>query len=260
MSKIKDLKILLWDIETLPMMSFTWGMWKQNINASQIVKDISIICISYKWLHSNKVHTISIGDNRRLYLRDPYLGGKEVAHRFMSILNKADFAVAHNGDKFDYKHLKAQAVMHGYEPFRARTVDTLKMAKTAGLFPRGNKLDNLASVMGISGKSKTSMDMWTDIALHSSQHALAKMERYCEQDVNVLEKVFLKLWPHSESVLPNIHVLSGGDPKDEGCTKCGSTNKIKDGRYIKNVLVYQRYICKDCGACYIGRKALDITT
>lgn len=258
MNKINNnVKILLWDIETLPILTFTWGMWQQNISSSQIVKDTSIICISYKWLNESNVHTISIGEFPREFKADPYICGKYVAEKFIPILQQADFAVAHNGDKFDYKHLKAHAIMHGLPAFKVRTVDTLKMAKATGLFPRGNRLDNIAKVLGITGKNKTSMKLWTDIALKSSHSALQTMERYCEQDVMVLEEVFLKLWPHAENILPSIHVLTGGTKDTTACNRCASTNYIKNGRYIKNVLVYQRYVCKNCGAEFIGRTPIE---
>lgn len=256
LNKLEDLKILMWDMETLPFLSFHWGMWKQNIFAGQIVKDVSIICISYKWLGDDEVHCISIGDNPGLYADDPYKGGAEVAAKFIDILNSADFCVAHNGDKFDYRILKAQSVMHDLPPFRVRKVDTLKMAKTAGMFPEGNKLDNIAKVLGIEQKYSTNFGMWKDIALNSDLEQLEKMERYCDQDVRVLEKVFLKLWPHSESILPHVGVLLGVEKAHTCCDRCGSDYYVKHGFYIKNVLKYQRYRCKSCGATFLGRQSI----
>lgn len=257
---LKKVKILMYDIETLPNIAFTWGMWKQNVPGMNFIKDKNVICISYKWLHENKVKTISIGDDPKTYNKDAYLGGVDVVKKFLPIMREADFLVAHNGDKFDYGHIKAISVMNGLDPINVRSVDTLKMARGIGMFPHGNRLDDLAEVLGVSKKHHTSMDMWRDIALYSSRPALTKMETYCEQDVRVLEEVFLKLWPHSERVLPNIHTLIGGDKEVAGCTRCGSENNHKDGRYIKNVLVFQRYVCKDCGANFIGRTAIDVKT
>lgn len=253
---LDKLNILMWDIETLPFISMHWGMWKQNINSVQIIKDVSIICISYKWVGDDKVHTLSIGDDPQGYLDDPYKGGAWVAEQFIDVINQADYCVAHNGDKFDYKILKAQAVMHNLPAFKVRKVDTLKMAKTAGMFPEGNKLDNLAKVMGIEQKHKTNFGMWRDIALNSDRDQLTRMEKYCEQDVKVLEEVFFKLYPHTEMALPNISTMFGGTLHDVECEKCGSDQIIKHGYYMKNVLKYQRYRCKDCASTFLGRKAI----
>jgi hypothetical protein len=258
--KLNDAKILLWDVETLPSIAFAWGMWKQNIAGHQIIKPgNSLICISYKWLNSTKVYTISAGDDKRLFAKDPYACSGGVAERFIPILNKADFAVAHNGDKFDYRILKAQSVINNLPSFRVRKVDTLKMAKSIGMFPKGNKLDNLADVLGVEMKNKTNFQMWADIAMRSDRAQLDKMVNYCEQDVRVLEQVFMKLWPHCETMLPNIHTLAGGGRTVVACDRCGSESFVKNGRYIKNVLVYQRHLCNQCGTTFLGRKAIDIT-
>jgi len=255
---LDKLNILLWDIETLPYISMHWGMWKQNINPGQIIKDVSIICISYKWLGEEETHTLSIGDNPALFAEDPYAGAGAVVDKFLDVLDVADFCIAHNGDKFDYRILKATAVMNDLRTFRVRKVDTLKMAKSAGMFPEGNKLDSLAKVLGIEQKYKTNFGMWSDIALKSSTEALDKMERYCEQDVRVLEQVFLRLWPHAEVGLPNISTMFGGTIDDIECDKCGSDNVVKNGTYMKNVLRYQRFRCQSCGASFVGRRAIKL--
>ena len=82
-------RILMWDIETLPFISMHWGMWQQNINSVQIIKDVSIICISYKWLDESKVHTLSIGDDLDLFKKDPYIGGRYVAEEFIPIIYRS---------------------------------------------------------------------------------------------------------------------------------------------------------------------------
>lgn len=259
MSKLNDLNILLWDIETLPHLGAHWGMWQQNIAGSQIFQQSEMLCLSYKWLHSTSVHNISpIGLAE--FQNDAYAWSGYIAERFIPVLERCDFAVAHNGDKFDYAKLKAYTVINNLPPFKVRKVDTLKMAKTSGMFPKGNKLDNLAEVLGIEQKYHTSMQMWMDIALRKPNmiEQMEKMNKYCDQDVRVLEQVFLKLWPHSESILPNIHVLTGGSKDDVGCDRCGSLDHYKNGTYIKNVLVYQRYVCNSCGAAFIGRKAIKV--
>lgn len=259
MSKLNDLNILLWDIETLPNIGCHWGMWKQNIAGSQIVQQSEMLCISYKWLHSTKVYNIS-PIKEAGFKKDAYAWSGYLAERFIPILERADFAVAHNGDAFDYRKLKAYAIINGLAPFRVRKVDTLKMAKATGFFPKGNKLDNLAEVLGIEQKYATSMKMWMDIALRRNNmiDQMQKMNDYCDQDVRVLEQVFLKLWPHCESILPNVHILTGGHKDTVACDRCGSLDAVKNGTYIKNVLVYQRYLCSDCGAAFLGRKAIDV--
>ena len=259
MNKLKKLNIVLWDIETLPHMGCHWGQWKQNISGSQIFQPSAMLCIGYKWLNDPKVYNIN-PMNEPGFTLDPYAFEGWLAKRFIPIIEKADFAIAHNGDAFDYAKLKAASVMYNLSPFKVRKVDTLKMAKATGLFPKGNSLDSLADVLGIKRKHKMSMDVWMDIALRRQNQLfqMQKMIQYNNRDVEVLEEVFLKLWPHCESILPDVNVLSGGDKNDAKCNRCGSENTNKKGKQIKNVLVYQRYKCKDCGASFLGRTAIDI--
>jgi hypothetical protein len=255
---LNDVNIVLWDIETLPHIGLHWGMWKQNIQGYAIAQQSAMFCISYKWLHSKRIHNISASDVSG-WQKDPYAHERYLAESFIPILESADFAVAHNGDGFDYKKLKAVSVMQNLKPFRARTVDTLKMARRAGMFPKGNKLDNLAEVLGLAKKSPMGFNDWKQIALYGSTKHADKMNKYCNQDVQVLEDVFLRLWPHTESVLPNIAALGGKGPDAVACDRCGSEDFVKNGTYIKNVLVYQRYMCNHCGAAFLGRKALKVT-
>lgn len=249
-------KILFWDIETSPTLTYVFGRWKVNINPAMVIKDSSIICISYKWLGEKEVHTISLKDNMKKFKKDPS-DDKELVKKFLKVLDEADIVVAHNGDKFDYKVLKARCIIHGLPSFKARKVDTLKMAKSVS-FPRGNRLADLAEVLGVNKKAKSDVQWWIDIMEKSSVPAIDQMIKYCEQDVTVLEDVYNKLLPHVEISLPNMSRLMGIDKDILACPRCGSVSYRKHNKYIKNERVYQRYICKDkkCGATFIGNKPI----
>ena len=160
----KSVKILLWDIETLPHVGLHWGMWKQNIQPGAIVQQSEMLCLSYKWLGSRRVFNIS-PINQPGFKDNPYAFSDYICKEFIPVLETCDFAVAHNGDNFDYRKLKAYTVINNLQPFRARKVDTLRMAKSIGMFPKGNRLDSLAEVLGVEQKNKTDFGMWKDIAL-----------------------------------------------------------------------------------------------
>src|SRR5271165_7266283 len=54
-------KILVLDIETSPIVSYTWGLFDQNIGLEQIVQESNILSVAVKWLGDNRVFCESTG-------------------------------------------------------------------------------------------------------------------------------------------------------------------------------------------------------
>ena len=48
-------RILLIDIETAPLLSYTWGTWDQNIGLNQIEQDTYILSWAAKWYDGSGV-------------------------------------------------------------------------------------------------------------------------------------------------------------------------------------------------------------
>ncbi len=48
-------RILLFDIETAPMEVFVWGLYKQFIPHTNVIKDWFILSWSAKWLYEDKI-------------------------------------------------------------------------------------------------------------------------------------------------------------------------------------------------------------
>ncbi|KKK55411.1 hypothetical protein LCGC14_3074810, partial [marine sediment metagenome] len=48
-------KVLVFDVETAPLRSYTWGLWKQNIQTSHIISDWFMLTWSAKWLFGEEV-------------------------------------------------------------------------------------------------------------------------------------------------------------------------------------------------------------
>lgn len=243
-------KILFWDIETTPMLSYHFGLWDVSINRDWVMKKTSIICISYMWDHEGKVKRISILDKPRNYAKDPY-DDKYVIKEFLKVLNQADAVVAHNGDRFDYKVLKARVIEHGLPDFKVRKIDTLKMAKNFA-FAKGNRLKDLAEVLGVTLKAKSDAKWWIDIVEKSCPKAAELMGKYCDVDVVALREVYHKLLPYVETGIPALTRMMGVPHGVLCCNKCGSINYRKHNLYYKMAHAYQRYMCKDCNSTFLG--------
>lgn len=178
-------KILIYDIETSYNIVKSWRVgYNLNINPSDILHERSIICVSYKWLDEDETYNIKWDINQC---------DKALVKEFIKILNTADLIVAHNGDRYDLKFIKTRAIKHGLEMLiDYPQFDTLKVAKKKFNF-NSNKLDYISEYLGFENKIKTDMSLWDDIILKSCDKAMDRMIKYCNMDVEILEKVYKKL-------------------------------------------------------------------
>jgi len=123
------------------------------------------------------------------------------------------------------------------------TIDTLKVSRSKFKF-NSNKLDYIASYLGVGKKIKTDYGLWKDILLKNDKVAMAKMIKYCQQDVKILEKVFKELNLHLQ---PKTHfgVVFGQDKGS--CPECGSDELVvKMHRYNASGTLKGQYQCKTC--------------
>jgi uncharacterized protein YprB with RNaseH-like and TPR domain len=196
-------KILFYDIEVSYGLAKAWRpTYKGVIRYDDFVIHPRIICISWKWNDSTDVHTVRWNDEQ---------DDKTILEVFIPELDKADFIVAHNGDKFDLPWLRTRALKHGVPMLpKYLSVDTLKIARYRHKFP-SNKLDDLGDYLGLGRKIKTDMSLWDRIILNQDAEALEEMVKYCERDVLLLESVYNKL---KEQEFNKVHVgVLKGDTK-----------------------------------------------
>ncbi len=50
MKKNKGPKVLVFDIETKPLLGYVWSIWEQNVSLNMINTDWSVLSWSAKWL------------------------------------------------------------------------------------------------------------------------------------------------------------------------------------------------------------------
>lgn len=232
----KPIKRLYIDLEVSPNIMLSWRAgYKINLSPDDIIQERAIICVCYKWEGSSQINSITWnkGDD------------KELVIKFTKILQQADEIVAHNGDRFDVKWFKTRCIYHGVNcPPDLKTVDTLKLAKSAFLF-NSNKLDYIGQFLGLGKKIKTEYNLWKKILLNNSPSALKEMVTYCKRDVELLEKVHQKMKNYTKHKTHGA-VLSGGDKID--CPECGSENTHVSRHRISAAGVKSiQFQCQDCG-------------
>lgn len=240
-------KILIFDLETAPLKAYIWQRWNQNITTdAQLMSEYFILTWSAKWLFDKNVVSDKLTPEEAKNEDD-----KRIITSLWKIIDEADIIIAHNGEKFDVPKMNSRFLIHGLNPPSSfNQVDTLKVARKQFGFS-SNKLDSLAKMFGFEGKLSTGFGLWRS-CVEGDKDALNEMSLYNDQDVILLEEVYLKLRPWIKGH-PNVGLYMEID--EPLCTNCGSNKLIyMDKYYYTQTGKFETYRC-ECGA--IGRRRLN---
>jgi DNA polymerase elongation subunit (family B) len=235
-------RVLLLDIETAPNAAWVWGLFDQNISASQVEASGYVLCWSAKWLGEKTLRFARVGKNRA--------GEREMLAKIHALLDEADIVVHYNGRKFDIPTLNREFIKFGMAPPSPyKQVDLLQVAKRAFRF-ESNKLDYVSQALGIGQKVKhKGFELWI-ACMRGDAKAWAQMERYNRQDVALLERLYRRLRPWIEK-----HPNLGAHGEGLCCPKCGSEKVQKRGEQVAQLHRYTRYQCQVCGGWFRGNKS-----
>jgi len=238
-------KILLFDIETTPILAFTWGLWEQNISTQAIVQDWHLLSWSAKWIFSDEIMSMALTSEEAKKHDD-----KRILSGMWKLLNEADIVIGHNCDNFDTKKLNTRFLIHGMLPTRPfQSIDTLKVAKLHFAFS-SNKLDFINESLGLPQKEDTDLQLWID-CYNGDPDALKRMESYNRNDVDILEDNYLKVRPYIKGH-PNLNLWN--EENISVCPNCGSEKIVWGGKYYTYTGYYQAFTCSQCGAHGRDRK------
>ena len=241
MNKIRILEL---DIETSPALVYVWNLWKPTIAINQIVEPTRVLCWAARWQ----------GERKIMFSSEHMESRNKMLLKIYALLDEADAVVHYNGRNFDRKHLNREFIELGWTPpSPARDIDLLLTVRRNFKF-LSNKLAYITEQLELGSKVKhQGMDLWVG-CLQGDATAWRKMKNYNMQDVRLLRNLYQLLQPWIVNH-PN-HALWVEDDSKPVCRVCASKNVIRKGEERTNVLVYQRYKCKDCGANLRGRKRL----
>lgn len=234
-------RVLLIDIETSPMLVYTWGLWDQNIGINQIVEPTRMLCFAAKWL----------GDPETYFYSEAKHGRAGMVAFAWELLNDADVVVHYYGSRFDVPHLNREFLAEGLTPPSPYRQVDLKMAVSKRFKFPSNKLQFVSQALGFSGKEDTGgFNLWRG-CMDGDAKAWKTMEKYNRRDVTLLEDVYEALLPWIPG-LPHRHLYENGG----GCPACGHHDVQLDGVYHTALSSYSRYVCGACGAWFRGSKRL----
>ena len=223
--------ILFFDIETKPILSYTWGLYEQNVIS--VKEHACLLCFAYKW-SGGKIKVKGLVDCKNKK------SDRELIKDIWDLFDKADIIVAQNGDEFDFKRTNARFSYYKFPPPSPyKTIDTLKQARKHFGFP-SNRLDDLGEYLSLGRKIKhEGIEMWLG-CMAGEKKWWDKMKKYNKQDVKLLEKVYLRIRPYIKNP-PNLSVFLG-----LVCPKCGSKDLQLRGMAHTQGGTYQRFYCKNC--------------
>ncbi|MAZ23222.1 MAG: hypothetical protein CMB22_00245 [Euryarchaeota archaeon] len=244
-------KILFFDIETAPNLSYIWGQWQQD--AIEHVREWYILCFSYKWEHQKRTNVVSL-DDFEMYKEHPE-DDFAVVHQLWKLLDEADIVIGHNSDAFDIKKANARFAYHNMGPTsHYQTVDTLKLARRHFKF-NSNRLGHLGEHLGLGSKEATGGFQTWEGCMRGDTKAWGLMKKYAKQDVDLLVDVYERLRPWA-TTHPNRNVI---DSTSHGCPTCGSNKLQKRGKRTTRTMIYQTYQCTRCRSYCRSRVADEIT-
>jgi hypothetical protein len=243
--KLNKPKVLIFDIETAPILAHVWGLWDNNVALNQIDSDWHVLSWSAKWL-DDPPNAVMYKDQRNAKSMED---DKDILKDIWKLLDEADIVITQNGKNFDQKKLNARFIIQGFQPPSSyKHIDTKQIASKHFGFT-SNKLEYMTDKLctkykKLKHKKFPGHEMWTE-CLKGNLEAWKEMEIYNKHDVLSLEELYHILIPWDNALNFNVY----HDEEDHVC-KCGSTTFIKNGFYYTSSGKYQKHKCKSCGAEY----------
>lgn len=246
-------KILLIDIETSPMVVYTWSLWDQRVGLNQIIEDWAILSFAAKWLEDDDDKIMYFDTTNMDNLKDD----SKLLPKLFKLLDEADIVVGQNSKSFDMKKINARLALAGIAPPSPyKQFDTMLIAKRHFKFT-SNKLEYMTDKLctkykKLSHGNFAGFNLWKEY-LAGNKEAHKEMREYNKYDVLSLQELFLKLLPWDDTINFNPY----NDCEYDVCT-CGSIDFKKKGFHYTNTNKYQKYECKSCGKSIRSRKAVKV--
>lgn len=236
-------RVLLFDIETSPILAYVWGLWENNVSLNQIHTDWHVLSWAAKWL-DEPANKVMYRDQRNAKSIED---DSAILKELWKLLDEADIVITQNGRAFDQKKLNARFILNGFQPPSTfKHIDTKLLAQKHFGFT-SKKLEYMTDKLctkykKLKHKKYAGFDLWKE-CLAGNVDAWNEMARYNKYDVLSLEELYRKLVPWDSSI--NFSLYS--DSEERVC-KCGGKEFHRRGHVYTAVGKYQCYRCKKCGA------------
>jgi hypothetical protein len=159
------------------------------------------------------------------------------------LIDEADVVVAHNWDSFDIKKMNVRFIKNWlWIPSPYTTIDTLKVARK-NFRMTSNKLDYICKFLWFNWKIHTWwIELWKE-CVNWNNESLEKMDKYCRNDVLILEDLYMALRPYIKNH-PNLNLYWEWDR----CPNCWSKDLKWWYSYKTPNSKYESAKCLECWA------------
>ena len=248
--QINTAKILYWDIEIAPFLSFHWDKWGVNIGNDYHLTEKFMLSHSWAWNDGEIEGSVLTPDEAKAQ------NDERIVLEAWHLLNEADILIAHNGAKFDVKMINGFFLRHGFPPPSPyKVIDTYRIAKRKFKLT-SNSLAYLARFLGVPLKLDSGGMEAFKQAYFGSQEALDNMLVYNKGDIDTLRAVYHKLRTWDNDGV-NMGVYSDHPTV---CANCGSDDLyVMEGKYqFTTVSAFNLVRCNGCSAISRLRKSTSL--
>lgn len=238
-------RILIYDIETAPIIGHLWSLWQNGIGLNQVERDWYIMSFAAKWLGEDEVMYFDQSDAP--IMEDD----TQLLVKLWNLLNKADIVIGQNVKRFDTKKVNARFVLNGFpKPSPYRQIDTMIIAKQQFGFT-SNKLEYMTDKLCPEHKKSKHKEfpgheLWAE-CLKGNPRAWAEMKHYNIDDILATEALYnvLCMW---DNRLPNFDVYIDSE--------IDMSDWIEEGFHYSQLGKYQVYRNRITGVIRRSRKNL----
>lgn len=245
-------KILIFDIETAPVLAYVWGLKDQNVAVNQIHRDWYVIAWAAKWYGDAPSKVIYRDQRKAKNIEDD----RKILTDLWKLLDEADIVITQNGKNFDTPKLNARFIEHGMKPPSPyKHLDTYQIVRSAAKFT-SNKLEYLTERLCTKYKKLKhekfpGFSLWAE-CLKGNLTAWNEMRRYNKHDVLATEELYTKIraWaPQNAPRAFNVGHLT------QQCPTCGVVGKLRPKGYnYTRVSRFRKYVCNGCGSWVTGMR------
>ncbi len=259
-------RVMVMDIETLPMIVTAWEIGKQYISPDSILEDYVVLSWSAKALFSPDIKgDILTPEELRRRLDSiftsnpkPHNADYRIIKRIWQYLDEADVIITQNGKKFDARKLNTRFLYYGFPPPRPyHHIDVYEAARSV-FANSSNRLGYITKWLGLSRKMDQNYELWLRCQT-GDPAALKEMYEYGLNDTLTLEDyyAYMRAWipnhPNFSAYTHNYVDLAKGEVACPVCRQVIAPEAISGTYRTPLGNEYDSFRCPHCGS--IGRRS-----